>query len=93
MKIQFNMDILNLIHLIQDCERFLRSRHAYYNADPQEDIDEQVLEYFNGIQLPEGIKRNFACFAAIKNFPEDALSILDNLEVNELNKRALGFMG
>lgn len=96
MPIKFSPELLELIHLLHDHNRFVRTEARYIRmTEEQTPIDDALHEtrmYFQGINyLPIGLPKNGAAFNAIMNYPDEIINNLDNMEVEQLQECTFWF--
>lgn len=88
--VYMNMEILNVIHLILDYSRYLKSENL---VKQEKDFNwyEKTKEYYNKLELPQGMNHNNSDFEKILDYGRsqkamDLLTEMDNTEETYLNK-------
>ena len=88
--IKMTMEILNIINAVVDYKKFICSHNMIINKDGFDWFSE-TEKYFNSLPLPENINHSRIVFERILKYATERqmieqLKILNNTEINELNK-------
>jgi hypothetical protein len=84
-KVKMNMEILNIIHVVKDYKRFIRSYYCHVMGNVGFDWEEKTKKFYTTLPLPEGLNTSKNCFENVLEFPEEELRKLDSINSENLH--------
>jgi hypothetical protein len=84
-KVKMNMEILNIIHVVKDYKRFIRSYYCHVMKKKKFDWYDKTKKFYSTLPLPKELNTSKNCFDNVLEFPEEELRKLDNINAENLH--------